>query len=199
MTMNLTDAQIDSWKTTLEEYKAAGQVHAYEQINADRVVVRAGLLTLLKSYLSGEIDSVTLKATFDQRTRTDWKRFGLKGMSGAMFLNKLVNHIPESAGLSEHLKAALVVPKDIAEARAKLQGFLDYLARLVSSKTATEQQIQPRRTPFLVSAWWHMQEPEDWPIFYVSGRSVLKRDGIYDPSQDVVDDYLSFRECLSFS
>ena len=51
-------------------------MHDYDQVEADRVVVRAGLLTLLESYLTREIDSGTFRATFDQRTLVELEEAG---------------------------------------------------------------------------------------------------------------------------
>ena len=80
---------------------------------------------LLKRYLASEIDTEHFRNVFDRKTRTDWAGFGFKGMSGAMFLNKLVKHISDSARLRETLRTVLPAPGELAEARSRLQMLLE--------------------------------------------------------------------------
>ena len=63
-----------------------------------------------------------------------------------------------------------------------------------SSNAVTRRQLQSARLTFSVSAWWHLQGTERWPIFYVSARKALELEGIYSPTRDWEEDYFVFRD-----
>ena len=65
------------------------------------------MVAFLKQFLGGHCDTKTLRETFDHKTRNEWRKFGFKGMSGAMFLNTLVKHITDQVSLSAQLREVL--------------------------------------------------------------------------------------------
>ncbi|HEX6965098.1 MAG TPA: hypothetical protein VF166_04795 [Gemmatimonadaceae bacterium] len=188
--------QLESWRLLWEELAAdAGAMDEYRTWEARRRIVRPQLLELLSRYLAGAADTEALRATFDHRTRTDWDAFGLKGMSGAMFLNKLVKHVPDDEALAARLRAVLPAPPDARTAAARLRAFITFLNTIERTEPAARGQLQPARAAFFVGMWWHLQDPERWPGFHPSARDVLQiEDRLYVPSGDPVDDYLTFRE-----
>src|SRR5690349_492657 len=108
-----TGPQIESWRLLWKEL--TDDAVAMEECRAwatRRRRARPQLVELLSRYLSGAIDTNALRVDFDRRTRTDWDVFGLKGMSGAMFLNKLVKYVPDQAGLANQLRMVLRAPTD---------------------------------------------------------------------------------------
>jgi len=194
MTTNITDAQIEKWKTTYDEMLAdTNWISKQEERDQKRKIVRKEILDLFNGFQTDKITLDNLKETFDRKTRKDWDVFGFKGMSGAMFLNKLVIHIPNKRKLIDELKYVLLLPKDGADGRKKLQGFRDYLEKTIRDGQVTRRAIQPARVPFLVSGIWHLQDLDTWPIYYISGRQALTREGFYQPINNPVNDYFSFR------
>ena len=95
----------------------------YAQVDERRGGFLPEMRELFESFERGGTPVATLKEEFDQRTRTEWKLLGLKGPSGAMFLNKLVQHTPDSAVLTRELETAFALPKTAAKARARLVRF----------------------------------------------------------------------------
>lgn len=190
----VSDTQIERFRILYDQFQrdTTWQAHLRQQ-DARREVVRAELLEFLQQYLSGQIGNDVFKATFDQKTRSVWEGFGLKGMSGAMFLNMLIKNIPDQHTLAQQLRLVLPIPPDEAVGQSNMHGFQHYIEGLVAAQMVTRQQLQPARAPFFISAWWHMQQTEAWPIFYVSGQESLEREGIWTPSQEVVTAYFSFR------
>jgi hypothetical protein len=179
MTRPFTDAQIDRWRLLWDEANNdEAWLAKHQKRDARRVVVQQELLDLLNQFLSKEKSVEEVKNIFDQRTRSDWDAFGLKGTSGAMFLNKMVKHIPDTAELTEQLSLALRVPANEASGHRQMQAFFGYLQGLIDSGIR-KALISPGYTPFLVSAWWHFQDVEQWPVFYVSGRKALEQSGSY--------------------
>ena len=195
MALTLSDSQIERWHSLYDEFQAdVEQVAFYKQLDQRRLVAKQEMLAFLNSYLTGQISSSQFKETFDGQTRKNWDCFGLKGLSGAMFLNKLVNHIPDSDALTDQLRSALRVPPTVDDGQRQMRAFSRFIEELISSNQVTKQQIQPARTPFFISAWWHLQSTELWPIFYPRTRQTLELDGLYVSSQDPIKDYFAFRE-----
>jgi hypothetical protein len=196
MSKALSENQVEHWNSLYEEYLADDQQLAYfKELDEKRLVVQREMLKFLDDYLAGRISTREFKATFDLKTRKAWSVFGLKGMSGAMFLNNLVNHLPDENALTNELHSALALPKDIEDGQVRMQAFLRFLEVAISTRQVTKRQIQPARIPFFISAWWHQQATEEWPVFYPRVRQALEIEGLYMPSQDPIKDYFTFREC----
>lgn len=190
----LAAQQIDEWQGYWQRAKAdAKWTQWLNEHLARRQEIQGELLELLYQYLEDGIDTEAFRSTFDTRTRTDWVGFGLKGLSGAMFLNKLVKHIPDTGAVTRHLRAALPAPIDVEGGRQQMQTLLGWLEEVINSGQSERRQIQPGRTPFFVSAWWHLQNIEDWPIFYESARKAFRMTGIYAPGKELLDRYFDFR------
>jgi len=191
----LTSEQIDVWRDReAERRKDAADLEFNRRRDECRHVVRGEMLAFLQGYLGDRISLQQFKETYDKKTRKAWDVFGLKGMSGAMFLNTLVKHLPDQQAIDEQLKHVLPVPRDEAESRAKMQAFYDYLMDQTERGVVTRRQVQPSRATFFVSSWWHMQQPETWPIFYISKRQALASEGLYVDTDDPVADYFTFRD-----
>jgi hypothetical protein len=185
--------EADRWKTFWQEANtdSAWRIH-HDAEDKVRERVRTEILDLLSRFLSGQIDVEQLRTEFDKRTRNEWDVFGLKGLSGAMFLNKLVKHIPDQNLLTAQLKAVLPVPQNEAEAAARLGAFSSYLQQQIAQGNVTKGDLQPARAPYLVSAFWHMQDTERWPVWYTSGRNALTAEGALQVTGNVNDDYFAF-------
>lgn len=197
MATTLPDNQVEHWRLLYEEAISDAQyITQYKELDALRLVDQKEMVDLLNSYLAGKVTTEEFRSTFDRKTRSEWNTFGFKGMSGAMFLNVLVKHIGDERKLAEQLRLVLHVPSDTADGREKMKAFLQFLENLISSKQVKKRQIQPARTPFFVSAWWHIQAPEQWPIFYPRTRQTLELEGLYTSSQNPIEDYFTFRECF---
>ncbi|GMR21948.1 MAG: hypothetical protein BMS9Abin37_0271 [Acidobacteriota bacterium] len=87
------------------------------------------------------------RVPLDRKTRNEWDLFGLKGMSGAIFLNKLVKYLPDEEDITEKLQQAVLVPSSEADAREKLHGLMKYLDEQIEGGVATGAGLQPNRAP----------------------------------------------------
>lgn len=153
------------------------------------------LLNLLNNYLIGKIALKQFQVTFDKETRTTWDIMGLKGMSGAMFLNTLVKHIPDQAAVDAALKAALPKPTDPEEGRAKMEALVSFVDSWLVTGTVLKTHVQAARIPYFLSAWWQLQDRESWPVYYSSMRAVYERQGLWKPGNgSVTTDYFVFRD-----
>jgi hypothetical protein len=188
--------QVESWRLLWQEYAGnrAAQVDR-RAWQSHRARVRREIVAVLGRFLTGEMDVAHLRATFDRRTRADWGAFGLQGSSGAMFLNALVKHAPEATALDAALRDALPVPDDDREARVRLAIFATFLREMrIAGSGGGARVLHESHVAFFVSMWWHLQEPERWPLFHPTARRALEsEEEIYVPRADPVEDYLAFR------
>jgi len=190
-----TQTQIEHWKALYYEMTNDETFMQYQmERDARRVIVRKQMLEFLNQYLSGEIDNHQFRAGFQQKTAAEWDVFGLKGFSGAMFLNMLVNNLPNQDEVAYQLHATLPLPKDIESGYHQLSSFMDYLKNLLRMGLTPKRGLQPAHAPFFVSAWWHLQNLEDWPIYYISARRAMTAEEVYLPTNEPVEDYFVFRE-----
>ena len=90
--------------------------------------------------------------------------FGLKGMSGAMFLNMLMKHLPDQDVLVQRLCTALVLPQTPEQGRREMEAFLAYLNEAIRAGAVTKREIQPALLTFFLGAWWHMRQEQVWSI-----------------------------------
>ena len=189
--MNMV-TKIEKWRELLGEMQAdASRVAHNQRVDQQRQQVIAEIQMLLERFQSGDCSSTKLRSEFDSRTRNEWDVFGFKGMSGAMFLNKLVKYLP-SDSLEPALKAVMLAPADEAQAIQRMRAFADFLEAKIKTGVATRSQLQPARLAFLISGCWHIQQKDQWPIFYVSARTTLQTENLLEESGDSVNDYFSY-------
>lgn len=191
-----TALQVESWRLLWEELTldaaALAEMHAWE---AQRHGARPGLASLLGGFLRGQLSLDEFRAAVDVRGRGAWEAFGLRGMSGAAFLNRLVKYVPDTTALVAELREALLVPAGEEEGRARLRRFVTYLLELERYVGLERRQLQPARAAFFVTVWWHVQDPEAWPGFHHSARRALElEEGLYVPTGDPAADYFTFRD-----
>ncbi|HVE80244.1 MAG TPA: hypothetical protein VNA89_15365 [Gemmatimonadaceae bacterium] len=192
----LTGLQAESWRLLWEELRAdAAALAECRAWGERRSRALPEITALLRRFLRREIEVEALRAEFDRQTKTAWDLFGLRGLSGGMFLNQLVKHAPDVTALGGWLRDALAVPPSADAARARLQEFVLRLQELRRSGAADARQLQPARAAFFVTIWWHMQEPEEWPGYHVSARRAFQlEEGLFVPSGEPVTDYFAFRD-----
>ena len=190
----LTELKVEEMRLQLENWRADEEEAAFQQArDMRRFEVQQEMLIFLQQFLKGDITVDEFRATFDRRTRKEWDVFGLKGMSGAMFLNTLVKHINDQAELAQRLRILLLVPESDKSARQKMADFYNYLMAFIDNGEISKRQIQPVRLTFFASGWWHLQDVERWPIFYISGRNKLGEAKLYERNEDPIIDYFAFR------
>lgn len=183
---------VERWRARWAEAQTDSEwLERHELRDEKRREVLPEIRDLIDRFLGGKISVSTFRAEFDLKTRNAWDFFGLKGLSGAMFLNKLAKHLPHDE-LDGELRAVLRVPPDAAAATAQFDQFLQYLNKQFEDGVVNHHDIQPNRSPFFVSACWHVQEPERWPIMFESARDQLQIDGLIDKRAKGSEGYAAF-------
>jgi hypothetical protein len=190
-----SNEQLEQWRFTYQTYvNDSFSVKEDAEVDQRRMFARQEMIQVLKTFLDGDIPLKTFNTLFQQKTHRNWSAFHLQGMSGGLFLNKLVKHVPSEDSFGHLFRLVLRVPKDEEDGRRQMQAFLQFLEGLITSRQVTRAQLQPARAPFFLSACWHVQDPERWPIYYLDVRQAVLSEVAPGPSwQDPVAVYFAFR------
>jgi hypothetical protein len=191
-----SNEQIELWRLRYKWYfEDKTAVTSGKEIDQRRTHARQEMIELLSSFLDGDFSLREFNRVFQLKTRAAWSVFHVGGMSGGMFLNKLVKYTPNEATFAHLLRLMIRAPEDTRDGQRHMQAFVRFLEGLIASQQVQRAQLQPARVPFFLSAWWHVQAPEQWPLFYLSMRRVLMaEDGTVPNMQDPVDYYFAYQE-----
>lgn len=190
-----SDEQVGQWRLWRKAYLEDATSVTYDHdIDQQRPRVQREIVQLLNSFLDGAIALKEFNTIFQQRTHGAWDAFHLRGMSGGLFLNRLVKYVPSKDTFGHLFRLMIRVPEQVQDGQRQMQAFLRFLEGLIASHQVTRAQLQPARVPFFLSACWHVQDPERWPIFYLDARQVILSEKVYTTrSQDPVEVYFAFR------
>ena len=190
--------QITWWRSRQKVYLADRAAVEYDRaIDLQRTHVRQEILQILNSFLDGSISIKAFNATFQQRTQSQWSVFHLRGMSGGLFFNQLIQRVPNEETFAHLLRLMIQVPDERREAQQRMQAFVRFLEGLISSQQVQRAQLQPARVPFFQSIWWHIQAQERWPIYYMDTRRAIITESVTNaPLPDPIETYLTF--CTRF-
>jgi len=191
----LDESTVKRWEAIRDSAAADTEwQESYQRLVALRLPVQQAIVALTSHFVNGRIDAEALRRTFDIKTRVEWVGFGLKGMSYAMFLNKLLKYLGDEPTLADQLRATLQLPNSRHHGYVKLRDFYDWLQLLIKKGITTRKALQPARAASFVSAFWHMQKPDEWPIYYESARVAFERDQLVKSGPDVPISYSEFRD-----
>jgi hypothetical protein len=186
---------LERWKTALEEMRAdEAWMERHQELDHRRLKALVEMRELLANYLQGEINTAQFDESFQSKARAKREAFDLQGMNGAMFLNKLVGYSPDANRLSQKLKFTLKAPQSPDEARAAMRGLAAYLEELIERGAVRRAELQPARHAVFLSAWWHIQSPESWPIFFPTTVETLEREELFSLKDRLADSYIDFRQ-----
>src|SRR6266567_1383147 len=196
-TMVWSSEQITSWCSRQKAYLADKIAVEHDRvIDLQRADVQQEILQVLNSFLDGSISLRAFNATFQKRVQSGWNVFHLRGMSGGLFFNQLVQRVPNEETFAHLLRLMIQVPDERRQAQQRMQAFVRFLEGLISSQQVQRAQLQPARVPFFQSIWWHIQAQEQWPIYYIDLRRALITESAADALPDPIETYLTF--CTRF-
>jgi hypothetical protein len=185
---------IGQWRVTQQAYLAdKPTVMAHQALDQRRLHMQQELRQLLDAFLKRAITLKEFNATFQQQTQGTRNVFRLRGTSGGLFLNRLVKYLDDES-LTAHLRSGLRLPEDCGEGQRQMQELTHYFERLITQQEVARSQVQPARIPFLLSAWWHVQDAQHWPIFFPLVQRMLMDDCDQAvPLQSSIEGYFAFR------
>jgi hypothetical protein len=185
---------IEQWRITQQEYLAdIPTVMAHQALDQRRLHVQQEMMQLLVAFLNRSITLKEFNAMFQQKTQGAWNVFRMRGTSGGMYLNKLVKYIDDDT-LTSHLRSGFRLPEDTREGQRHMQELTHYFERLIAQQKGLRSHLQPARIPFLLSAWWHLQDAHLWPIFFPLLHLILmNEDGQAAQLESPIEAYFAFR------
>ena len=170
------------------------------ELDANRIkLIETELKPFLADYLAGKVALAQFKFKIDSKnkSKTNWL-WGFKGIKGQMFFNMVVNKSDDAEKCDHELKSALAVPANEQMASSKIKTFLSYINRLgeqwVSSGKTRHGIPKVGSIPFFLSYFWQIQAREVWPIFYTNAVQAMTDLNIWQPSGDIAEDYLKFKQ-----
>jgi hypothetical protein len=190
-----SNEQIERWCLAQSSYLGDMNTVIHDaEVDLRRTHAQHEMLQLLHTFLDDEITLKQFNTVFQQHTHKKWNDFHVRGMSGGLFLNRLVKYIPNEETFAHLLRMILRAPEQERDGQRQMQAFVRFLEGLIASQQAQRSELQPARVPFFLSIWWHMQAPEHWPIFYMDVREVLLSGSrTAERVRDPIADYFLFR------
>lgn len=152
------------------------------------------ILGLIERYLSGALGLEELGVGHPRQANA--ARVSL-GVDPGLTLEALARLAPEPSRADSELRRLLRKPLNEAAAASALRGFARYVTELRAASPAATELPNGAQLPAFASYFWHVQSPDQWPLFTDSAREALAAEGLYDAGgADVVDDYLAFRRAF---
>ena len=113
----------------------------------------------------------TFRASLDLWSRGQ-PRYGFAGQNGAMFLNQLVNDGPAEQ-ITPILLDALDPPSTDEAAQQLMNRLADYVTTIAAGGSSA---VRGRVAPLLSWFWW-LSEPDEWPVMWDSATNAFRRLG----------------------
>ena len=170
---------------------------AEKELDANRLqLIKNSLEPLLQSYLSGQTPLANFKSQVDSLNKK-YEYWGFKGIKGQMFFNMLANTADDENELDAELKSAIAIPANEDIARSRIKTFLSYVKRLGESHVSGGGSLHGRpksgSIPFFLSYFWQIQNPRIWPVYYTNTVNVLVDLNLWQPSDELAEDYVQFK------
>lgn len=197
----LTDQQKTRIRAYLQNFLSSGNIYnvgqteSYTEFWKKRVSGAEAIRKTVGSYLSGAITIKEFKETNEKQCR-EFPFWGFKNFSGQMQLNQYANNIDDGKN-DDLLKKILEVPKDYADAKAKIDEVSVYLLRLKND--SDNPKLLPRvNQSFLITYFWEIQDIGKFPVYYGSSKKMLVDLGmILDSYQTYGDEFIAFSKAMN--
>lgn len=172
-------------------------VQRYEEVDKERAALIDGTLKpLVGDYLAGRVPLEDFKAKVDGINKRH-NRWGFRGIKGQMFFNQVVNVASDAAECDKEIKAAIAVPPSEDVARTRINAFAGYVRRIggthVKAGGSKQSRPKPSSIPFFLSYFWQVQDRHTWPIYYTNAVNTLSALGLWQPGDDLAENYLAFK------
>src|SRR4051794_28174721 len=107
-----SNEQIEHWRLIQQAYEAdTPSLTTDSVLDKQRQHVQQEMLNLLNAFLERGLSVQEFNTIFQKKINGAWNVFHLKGMSGGMFLNKLMKYIPDQDHFTQLLRVILRLPK----------------------------------------------------------------------------------------
>jgi hypothetical protein len=179
------------------ESEGKARVGASAEFDAKRVkLIDTELKPLLADYLMDGVVLAEFKSKIDGINKRN-ELWGFRGIKGQMFFNMVVNVAEDHVECDQELKSALTIPSNEHIASSRIKTFAGYVKRLgeqwVTAGGTRYGMPKIGSVPFFLSYFWQIQEHQVWPVYYTNTVQTLTDLNIWQPSEDIAEDYLAFK------
>ncbi len=197
--MNLNGNQIKNSLILLKEYiKDKEDIKVSISLDKNRIeVINKDLGTLVENFLNEKISLSEFKSKNDGINKRN-ELWGFKGIKGQMFFNVLFNNTNDLDECEQELRNAISIPKNDIIASSRIKTFISYITRVgdeIRNSGESKHKI-PKITsiPYFLSYFWQIQDYKIWPVFYTSTVSVMIDCDIWNPSENLAEDYIAYKQ-----
>ena len=167
--------------------------HYREQNSKRDEVTEEKLQPLIDDFQSGEVDLVEFRNR-NNGLNKQYPLWGFDGFVGGMHFNKLLKAVPEESELEAELRDVSQPPETEAEAHETIDAFAEYTQRLKENDLDSDP--FPKSTIFFLSYFWHVQQPDEWPLYYPTTEQYLKDEGLFEMEESYGASYVDFIETM---
>jgi len=159
-------------------------------------LIEGELGQLVAAYLAGSVPLEEFKTKIDSVNKRH-ENWGFKGIKGQMFFNMVVNVAHDPAECDQEIKAAIAVPQNEDIARSRIRTFSSYVRRIGEAFVEAGGKKQGRPKPgsilFFLTYFWQVQDRRTWPVCYTNSVNVMTDLNLWQPTEDLADDYITFK------
>jgi hypothetical protein len=201
---HLTAEQRNRAIEVMREYLSAppnadGKTPVEADIELDRnrvTLIDKELKPLVTDYLASRTPLSEFKSRIDGMNKRN-EHWGFKGIKGQMFFNMIVNVSDDLNECDQELKASIALPANEDMARSRIKTFQSYVRRLGEEhvEAGGSKQGRPKEgsIPFFLSYFWQIQDRMTWPIFYTNSVNTMIDLNLWQPTDNLADDYVAFK------
>ena len=114
-----------------------------------------------------------------------------------MFFNILCNTCNNLDKLESKLRVSLRAPRDERAAANQIVEFAEYVSNIASSYVSegNDPRGAPKKSsvPFFLSYFWHVQNRDEWPVFYTSSVQTMQDLDLWVPRGTMSENYLEYK------
>lgn len=148
---------------------------------------------LLQKFLKGDLELETFKSEMASEAQTH-SLWAFSSPIGGLFFNLLVDAPqPEAdSDLTPLLQEVLAEPADESAAKKQIIRLKERVEKIRERSDDLQSAPSAGSIPYFVSYFWQLQAPDTYPIYYPSMRDAFTELEIWEPSDDIEEDYLEF-------
>lgn len=165
-----------------------------QRVSEQRVESLSVRKEILENFWSGDYNVQEFKEELDGESKKH-SLFGYGGTSGAMFFNLLFNASERQDQVDELeslLRDVTHKPENKDEAEEKIERLRGYVENLRNDAENKRKAPSAGYIPYFLSYIWHIQDHENIPVYYKSGRVACEKLNVWEASESLSESYLRF-------
>jgi len=148
-----------------------GKKQLAEEFDKERSNTLEKVKKILNEFFNGSLPLEEFKRKIDSLNKQN-SYWGFRGINGQMFFNMLYKTAQDKNALKELLLDVLKIPKDIENAKIKINKVIDFV-KIISTSVDKRKVPRLKSILYFISYFWQIQGPNLWPIFYNSAEQTL--------------------------